>query len=121
VLCRPWVKGGASSVDPDGLFILFRRLSSRYNLNMPLPRFPQRNAQGLVNALEHVRASIAQDLVRMRREARLSQQELATLAGVRQETISRIESAKHTATPRVLNKLMRAMEKVSSERPVRKA
>jgi transcriptional regulator with XRE-family HTH domain len=36
------------------------------------------------------------------RQAGLSQQQLADLAHVRQETISRIESAKHTVTPRVL-------------------
>jgi len=84
------------------------------------PPFPTPNAAGLVNALQQVRVSIARELVRARREAGLSQQQLAKLAHVRQETISRIESAKHTATPRVLDKLMRALEK-SRPVPRRKA
>jgi ribosome-binding protein aMBF1 (putative translation factor) len=75
------------------------------------PPFPTPNAAGLVNALDHVRASIARDLVHARRQAGLSQQQLADLAHVRQETISRIESAKHTVTPRVLDKLMQALAK----------
>ena len=79
------------------------------------PPFPLPNASGLVNALEQVRASIAHELVRARRQAGLSQQQLADRAHVRQETISRIESAKHTVTPRVLDKLMQAL---SRPRPV---
>jgi ribosome-binding protein aMBF1 (putative translation factor) len=79
------------------------------------------NAAGLVNALEHVRASIARDLVHARRQAGLSQQQLAALAQVRQETISRIESAKHTVTPRVLDKLMRALAKAGSASPRHRA
>jgi ribosome-binding protein aMBF1 (putative translation factor) len=78
------------------------------------PPFPRPNAAGLVNALEQVRVSIAHELVRARRAAGLSQQRLAEMAHVRQETISRIESAKHTATPRVLDKLMQAL---ASARP----
>jgi ribosome-binding protein aMBF1 (putative translation factor) len=81
------------------------------------PPYPAPNAAGMVNALAYVRSSIAHELVEARRRAGLSQQQLADLAKVRQETISRIESAKHTVTPRVLNKLMRALTKA----PRRKA
>jgi transcriptional regulator with XRE-family HTH domain len=41
--------------------------------------------------------------------AGLSRQQLAKLAGVRQETISRIESGKHPATVRVIDKLEKAV------------
>ena len=58
-----------------------------------------------------MRVSIAHDLVRARRDAGLSQQRLAELAHLRQKTISRLESAKHTATSRVLDKLLRALAK----------
>jgi predicted transcriptional regulator len=34
----------------------------------------------------------------------------ADLAGIRQETLSRIESGKHTATPATVDKIMRAIE-----------
>lgn len=74
-----------------------------------MKRSPSPNAAGLANALQQVRVSIANELITLRRRAGLSQQRLAELAHVRQEAISRIESAKHTATPRVLEKLMRAL------------
>src|SRR5687767_14992505 len=76
-----------------------------------LPSLPVPDARGNVDALEYLRASIARDLVKRRRECGLSQQALAEMAKVRQETVSRIESAKHTVTRKVLNKLMRAFER----------
>jgi ribosome-binding protein aMBF1 (putative translation factor) len=72
---------------------------------------PAPNADGNFDALSYLRASIARDLVARRRAAGLTQQALAEKAKVRQETISRIESAKHTVTARVLNKLMRVLPK----------
>jgi len=86
-----------------------------------LPPFPSPDAAGRVNALRWIRASIARELIRARHDAGLTQQKLAELAHVRQETISRIESARHTATPRVLNKLMRALSKVQPSMQRRKA
>jgi transcriptional regulator with XRE-family HTH domain len=48
-----------------------------------------------------------------RKAAGLTQQELATRAGIRQETLSRIESGKHTPTLRTLKKIDRALGKDS--------
>ncbi len=76
-----------------------------------LPPLPPADKHGNRNAIEFARASIARTLIRDRRAAGLSQQQLARLAGVRQETISRIESGKHTATVRVIDKLDRAIRK----------
>ena len=60
-------------------------------------------------ALPFVDASIARDLIRERRAAGLSQQQLADAAGLRQETLSRIESGKHSPTVRTLRKIEAAI------------
>lgn len=74
-----------------------------------LPEFPKPDKNGRFPALEYTRVSIARDLIRDRKSTGLSQQRLAELAGVRQETISRLESGKHTASPRTIEKIERAM------------
>jgi DNA-binding XRE family transcriptional regulator len=76
-----------------------------------LPPFPPVAADGTSNAIDFARASIARRLIADRRAAGLSQQRLAKLAHVRQETISRIESGKHTATVRVIDKLDKAIRR----------
>lgn len=81
-----------------------------------LPAFPKPEKDGTVPAVEYARVSIARDLIRARRETGLSQQELASLAGVRQETLSRIETAKHSASPGTIGKITRALEKAVGSR-----
>ncbi len=60
--------------------------------------------------LEYARVSLARDLIRDRKGAGLSQQRLADLAGIRQETLSRIETGKHTANSKTVDKIMRVIE-----------
>ena len=75
------------------------------------PPRPPIAADGTSNAVDFARAAIARRVLSERRAAGLSQQELAKLAGVRQETISRIESGKQTATVRIVDKIEKALEK----------
>ena len=75
-----------------------------------LPPFPQADSRGRFPALEYARVSLARDLIRARKGAGLNQQQLADLAGLRQESISRLESGKCTARPGTVDKIMRAVE-----------
>ena len=66
---------------------------------------PTPAADGSVPAVAYARASIARSIRRDRLAAGLSQAELARRAGVRQETVSRLESGRHTITPRVFDRI----------------
>jgi DNA-binding XRE family transcriptional regulator len=86
-----------------------------------LPPFPPVDADGTSNAIDFARASIARRLITERHAAGLSQQELAELAHVRQETISRLESGKQTATVRIIDKLEKAIRQAGSRATKRRA
>jgi predicted transcriptional regulator len=75
------------------------------------PTIPPPNRSGRRPAAAYVLASIAREIVTDRKEAGLTQQELARKAGLRQETLSRIESGKHTPTLKTLKKIDRALGK----------
>jgi DNA-binding XRE family transcriptional regulator len=75
-----------------------------------LPALPKLNKHGRFPAIEYSRILLARNLIRDRRGVGLSQQRLADLVGVRQETLSRTETGKHTASPRTVNKIMRVIE-----------
>jgi DNA-binding XRE family transcriptional regulator len=75
-----------------------------------LPPLPKPDRRGRLPALEYARISLARDLIRNRKGVGLSQQRLADLAGVRQETLSRLETGKHTASQRTIERIMRAIE-----------
>ena len=74
-----------------------------------LPALPEPDARGRYPAVEFARASIARDLIGERRALSLTQQQLAKLADVRQETLSRIETGKHTASVRTLDRISQAL------------
>ena len=68
-----------------------------------MPAVPRPDKRGRFPALQYARISLARDLIRERKGAGLSQQQLAGLAGVRQETLSRIETGRHTASPKTVD------------------
>jgi ribosome-binding protein aMBF1 (putative translation factor) len=78
---------------------LARRVESQ------LPSLPPADDQGNRPALEYIRSSIARDIIKERRALGLSQQRLADLAGIRQETLSRLESGRHSPTVRTVEKI----------------
>jgi DNA-binding XRE family transcriptional regulator len=81
-------------------------------VDQDLPPLPPVARDGSTDAIDFARASIARQLIRDRRAAGLSQAGLAKLAGVRQATVSRIESGKHTPTIRIMKAIDRALRSV---------
>lgn len=75
-----------------------------------LPPIPEADAAGNLPAVDYARASIARTLVRERAELGLTQRDLAKAAGVRVESLCRIETGKHTASTATLTKLERALQ-----------
>ena len=57
-----------------------------------LPALPKSDANGRFPAIEYTRVSLARSLIRERTALGLTQQQLAKLAGVREETLSRLGS-----------------------------
>lgn len=81
-----------------------------------LAPLPQSDAEGNRPAVAFARASLARSLKQDRLTAGLTQQELAQAAGVRQETISRLESGKHSPTVRMVEKIERAIQGATKRR-----
>ena len=80
-------------------------------MNCTLHVLPGPDANGRYPAIETARISVARDIIRQRKSAGLSQSRLARLASIRQETLSRIESGKHTATERTVLKIEQAIRR----------
>ena len=75
-----------------------------------LPPLPAPDKHGRFPAIEYARASLARNLIRDRKSVGLMQQRLAELAGVRQETIARLESGKYTASVKTVDRIDRAIQ-----------
>jgi len=80
-----------------------------------LPKLPERLPNGNYPAIEALRVGLARKLIKRRWSARLTQAELARRAGVRAETINRIEKAKVTADTATVTKIVRALEKAERQ------
>jgi DNA-binding XRE family transcriptional regulator len=73
------------------------------------PKLPPRDARGERPAKAAVQAVIARSLIRRRTGAGLDQKRLAALAGVRAETISRIESGRYRPRRETLLRIDQAL------------
>jgi len=81
-----------------------------------MPEYPRPDAQGNFPALEYIQTSIAREIIKERKALGLTQAVLAKLAGVRQETLSRLESGKHSPTVRTVEKIDRALQRAAAKR-----
>jgi len=61
-------------------------------------------------AVEYARASLARKIIKARRQAGLTQAELARRAAIRPETLNRIEKGKTTPDTATIAKIERALE-----------
>lgn len=73
---------------------------------------PEPGSDGNYPAIEYARASLARKLILRREAIGLSQAALARAAGMRVETLCRIESGRVTPTLASVEKLNRAMSKL---------
>jgi DNA-binding XRE family transcriptional regulator len=100
-------------VDPSELQRL-ERLAAKAQAD-ELPPWPPADAEGNRPAIEFARVSIARTIIEERLALGISQQKLARLAGLRQETVSRLESGKHSPTIRTVEKIDRALRKAAQQ------
>lgn len=89
------------------------RSAGRASADDRLPAYPKADKDGNMPAVEFARVSIARDIIRERRALGLTQQALADLAGIRQETLSRIETGKQSAGVATITRIDRALKKAA--------
>lgn len=93
-----------------------KRLQRLAALHEALPPYPSADVKGNRPAVEFATVSIARTMIRQRKAAGLTQEELARRAGVRQETICRLESGKHSPTVRTVQRIERALARAAKRR-----
>ena len=86
---------------------LCRRARGADDSNLPV--LPEPDAKGNYPALPYARASLARKIIRRRQATGLTQVELARRAGIRPETLNRLEQGRHTPTIATVEKLDRAL------------
>lgn len=95
----------------DGLRgeILFLKGQDQAASPEAVPPLPAPNAHGNYPAEEALDVILARQIIRRRQAAGWTQAELARQAGVREETVNRLESGKHAPTVTTVEKLDRAL------------
>ena len=78
-----------------------------------LPPLPKPDAHGNYPAVDYARASLARNILRGRVEAGLTQLELAELAGIRNETLCRLERGQHTPSVATIARIERALKQAT--------
>lgn len=79
------------------------------------PKLPEPEGSGNYPAIEALRVTLSRGIIRRRRSLGLTQVELARRAGIRPETLNRLEHGKHTPSVATLEKLERAFGEVELE------
>lgn len=85
-----------------------------------LPPLPEMGPDGMYPAIEYARVSLARKLILARRRVGLSQAELARRAGIRAETLNRIEKGHHSTSVATVEKIDRALKAAEVPGPAHK-
>ena len=92
----------------------YKRLAAHAGAGSDWPALPKADAQGNYPAVEYARMSLARKIIKARRQAGLTQAELARRAGIRPETLNRVERGKTTPDTATIAKIQRALETAQS-------
>ena len=88
---------------------LKKRVRLLDDVDPELPALPPADEDGNYPALETTRVMIARQVIRALKDAGWTQAELAARAGVRQETIRRLETGKHSLGLKTMARIDRAL------------
>jgi len=78
-----------------------------------LPPLPEPDEHGNYPAVGYARASLARQIITDRVKAGLNQKQLAKLAGIRVETLCRIEGGQHTPSVATITKIDQALRRAA--------
>jgi DNA-binding XRE family transcriptional regulator len=76
-----------------------------------LPPLPPPDADGYYPAVEFAYATLARTLITRRKAAGWTRGQLAEKAGVRKETVNRVESGRHSPNVRTVDRIDAALKK----------
>lgn len=92
----------------------YKRLAARAGEKDDWPTLPKPDAKSNYPAVEYARVSLARKIIKARRQAGLTQVELAKRASIRPETLNRIEKGKTTPDTATIAKIEYALESAQS-------
>ncbi len=78
------------------------------------PPLPDADAKGNYPAVESARVVLARQIIRRRRAVGLAQNELARRAGIRVETLCRLEHGKHSPNVATVQKVVRVLQRAEA-------
>jgi len=93
---------------------LTRRPPPRSNPTPVLPSLPDMSPDGTYPAAQAMRAMMARKIIAARQTVGLSQAALARKAGIRVETLNRLEKGKHTPELATMAKINQALDEAGA-------